>query len=246
MYTAAMGMIANETAEDVIAANLANVDTNGFKRDSTQFSSFGDTLIGKLGAKTGDGSIGSLSRGVVVSGTVTDFSPGALKATGNPLDVALTQDAALVVQTPNGKMLTRDGAMTRNDSGQLVQENGGALVLGSGDQPIQIPAAAKTITIGDKGQVTVDGVRVGQLQLGGLSATAGAVKVGSGLYSEPSIANPSPEADIKQGFLEASNVSVVKEMVSMISVMRAYETDQKMVQSEDQATDKAVNDVGKV
>lgn len=246
VYTAATGMLANQTAQDAIAQNLANANTNGYKQDIPEFQSFGQTLLRRLGGGAPDPSVGALGQGVTLRALATDFGDGALQKTDNPLDVALTGDAYLAVQTPQGVRLTRDGALTRNPQGLLAQSNGGNLVLGVGDRPISIPSGAKSIVINDQGVVTVDGRTAGSLRLAGVSRADGAAKMGDNLFSEATLRPASTGSGVRQGFLEASNVSVVKEMVSMISVMRAYETNQKMLKAEDEATGKAVSEVGKM
>lgn len=246
LYTAATGMLANQTALDAISENLANANTAGYKQDVPQFQSFGETLLRRINASTPGASIGGLGNGVTVEALATDFSDGGLQQTGNPLDVAVSGNAYLAVQTPQGVRLTRDGAMTRNKQGILVQANGGSPVLGRNGRPIQIPAGAKNITINPAGQITADGLSVGSLRLVGVSRATGATKVGDNLFTQASLGNASPTATVQQGFLENSNVSVVKEMVAMIAVNRSYETNEKMLRAEDDATNKAVNDVAKV
>lgn len=246
MYTAATGMLANQTAQDAIAQNLANANTTGYKQDIPEFQSFGQTLLRQVNGSGAGASLGSLGGGTTLRQLATDFSDGALQKTDNPFDVALTGDAYLAVSTPQGVRLTRDGALTRNAQGLLAQANGGATVLGQNGQPIRIPATAKNIVIGANGQITADGVSVGRLRLASVTSASGATKVGDSDFTESAPGAASPTATVRQGFLESSNVSVVKEMVAMISVMRAYETNQKMAQAEDDATGKAVNDVGKI
>lgn len=237
-------MLADETAQDAIAQNLANANTTGYKQDIPEFESFGQTLLRQVNGADPGASVGSLGSGTTLQQLATDYSDGALEKTGNPLDLALTGDAALTVQTPQGVRLTRDGALTRSAQGLLVQANGGGTVLGQ-NGPIRIPSTAKDIVINASGQVSADGVTLGRLRLASISATSGAQKVGDSQFTEAA-AKPAANGTVRQGFLESSNVSVVKEMVAMISVMRAYETNQKMLQAEDDATGKAVGDVGKM
>ncbi|MBV9850809.1 MAG: flagellar basal-body rod protein FlgF [Armatimonadetes bacterium] len=238
-------MLANEAAQDAIAQNLANAGTTGYKRDLPQFQSFPETLLRRVTGAAGP-SVGGLGPGAGLSALATDFSGGALQQTGNPLDVALTGDAYLAVQTPQGVRYSRDGALTRDAQGLLVQANGQGAVLDQSGRPISLPARAKDITISPRGDVRADGVSVGQLQLVSVTRTTGASKQGDNLFAQASAAPAGPDATVHQGYLEASNVNVVQEMVAMIAVQRAYETDQKMVQAEDDATNKAVNDVPKV
>ena len=235
-------MLANQTAEDAIAQNLANAATTGYKQDIPQFQSFADTLM----QRTGGGTVGSIGRGAALQALATDFESGAMQKTGNPLDVALTGDACLSVQTTQGVRLSRDGALTRSPQGLLSQVSGGGLVLGQNGKPIRIPASAGTITISPNGLLSADGTAMGQIRLSGVSGKSGATKTGDNQFTEASAQAASKGSGVRQGFLESSNVSVVKEMVAMISCMRAYETNQKMVQAQDDLTNKAVNDVAKL
>jgi flagellar basal-body rod protein FlgF len=246
MYTSATGMLANQTALDAVSQNLANANTTGYKQDVPQFQSFSSTLLRRMTDAGAGPSVGSLGQGAGVQSLATDFSSGTLQKTDNPLDVALTGDASLVVKTPQGVRLTRDGALTRSVQGLLVQTNGGGTVLGQNNQPIQIPATAKDIVISAAGQISADGRAVGQLRLAAVSATSGATKVGDNLFSQASLSAPAAGSSVRQGYLETSNVSVIKEMVAMIALNRSYETNEKMLKSEDDATGKAVDDVAKV
>jgi len=245
VYTAAAGMLANQAAQDAIAQNLANAGTTGYKEDVPRFESFEAALATRMSPQD-SAAIGTLGGGAGLKDEATNFADGGLQKSGNPLDVALTGDAALVVQTPQGLRLSRDGSLSMDTRGFLVQTNGSAPVLGDTNQPIHIPAKAKAIVIGPRGEVSADGVRVGRLRLAGLAAADQPVKMGDNLFRVAALRPASATASIRQGFLEASNVNVVKEMVSMIAIMRAYETNQKMMQAEDDATGKATNEVGKI
>ena len=245
MYTAATGMLANQTALDAISENLANANTTGYKQDIPQFQSFGETLLSRQNDAARSQSVGGLGKGVTVASLATDFTDGGLRQTGNPLDVAISGNGSLVVQTPQGIRLTRDGAMTQNAQGVLVEASGGYPVLGQGGKPITLPADAKKITINQTGQILADGTQIGTLKLVTLSQAAGATKVGDNQFTEANVTGTASTATIQQGVLENSNVSVIKDMVSMISINRAYETNQKMLKAEDDATGKAVNDVAK-
>ena len=245
VYTAAAGMLANQAAQDAIAQNLANAGTTGYKEDIPRFESFGEALATRL-SPTDQTSIGTLGSGAGLKDETTNFTDGGMQRSGNPLDVALTGDAALVVQTPQGLRLTRDGSLSMDARGMLVQTNGSLPVLGDTNQTIHIPAKTKAIAIGLHGEVTADGVRVGRLRLAGLAASDQPVKMGDNQFRVAALRPAAASVSVRQGFLEASNVNVVKEMVSMIAIMRAYETNQKMMQAEDDATGKATNEVGKI
>jgi flagellar basal-body rod protein FlgF len=238
-------MLADEAAQDAITQNLANANTVGYKRDITSFSSFPSVLLRNTDAAEG-GTIGPLGTGAQLSGVATDLSEGPIEQTDNPLDVAINGPAFLAVQTPQGVLYTRDGSLTQNAQGELVQASSGFPVLDLAGRPITLPANAGKIMITSKGTVEADGISMGQLQLAAPANPSDAVKQGNSLYQ---IANPVPagaNSTVQQGYLESSNVNIVQEMVAMIAVQRAYETGQKMIQTEDNATSKAVNDVAKL
>lgn len=243
VYTAAAGMLANQAAQDAIAQNLANANTTGYKEDVPRFESFLSEPVSRL-SPADRLSIGTIGSGAGLKDETTNFSEGGLQQSGNPLDVALTGDAALVIQSPQGPRLSRDGSLTLDAQGTLIQSATGQAVLGDGNQPLSLPARAKNIVISPQGDLTADGVKIGRIQMASLSPAVSPVKMGDNQYSVSRLQPAS--ATIRQGYLESSNVSIVKEMVSMISIMRAYETNQKMLQAEDDTTGKATNEVGKV
>ena len=245
VYTAAAGMLANQAAQDTIAQNLANANTTGYKEDIPRFESFLSQSVASL-SPADRASLGTIGSGAGLKDETTNFAEGGLQQSGNPLDVALTGDAALVIQTPSGPRLSRDGSLSLDAQGTLIQTNTGQPVLSSGNQTLSIPAKTKSIVISPQGDLTADGVKIGRIQMADLSSTVNPVKIGDNQYSVSSLQPASPTATIKQGYLESSNVSIVKEMVSMISIMRAYETNQKMLQAEDDTTGKATNEVSKV
>jgi flagellar basal-body rod protein FlgF len=245
VYTAAAGMLANQAAQDTIAQNLANANTVGYKEDIPRFESFLSQSVSSLSGAD-QASLGTLGSGAGLKDETTNFTEGGLQQSGNPLDVALTGDAALVIQTPAGPRLSRDGSLSLDAQGTLIQTNTGQPVLDSGDHTLSIPAKTKAVVISPQGDLSADGVKIGRIQLADLSSAVNPVKMGDNQYAVSSIQPAAPTATIRQGYLEMSNVSIVKEMVSMISIMRAYETNQKMLQAEDDSTGKATSEVGKV
>ena len=245
VYTAAAGMLANQAAQDTIAQNLANANTVGYKEDVPGFESLLSQPVSRL-SPADRLSIGTMGSGAGLREVTTNFSQGGFQQSGNPLDVALTGDGALVIQTPTGPRLSRDGSLSLSARGVLVQANTGQAVLSDRNTVLSVPANAKNIVISASGEIAADGVNLGRIQTASLSPLVNPMKVGDNQYTVSSLRPASPAATIRQGFLETSNVSIVKEMVSMISIMRAYETNQKMLQAEDDTTGKATNEVGKL
>jgi flagellar basal-body rod protein FlgF len=209
---------------DVVANNVANANTNGFKADRSMFEEY-------LASNAHEDTFSRADRRVSFvqdRGTYRDFSQGPTEQTNNPLDVALDGDAFLAVQTAAGERYTRDGALQINPQGQLVTATGD-LVLGTSG-PIVFQPGDKEIAIGGDGGVSVrqgasivDSIR-GKLRLVSFAQAQSLLKEGSNLYSAGEGAAPQPatKARVHQGYIEKSNVNSVLEMSHMIEVNRAY------------------------
>jgi flagellar basal-body rod protein FlgF len=209
---------------DVLANNVANVNTNGYKADKTLFSEF---------LKTGAHEDNFIGRDRVVcfvldNGTFRDFSQGATEQTKNPLDVAIDGGGFLVVQTAAGERYTRDGSLHVNNQGQLVTASGDAVLGGSG--PIVLQQTDHDVSIAADGNVTVqegvnrvDAVR-GKLRIVNFAQPQLLVKEGANLLSAGAgvAAQPDLTSRLRQGFIEKSNVNPVEEMSRMIEVTRTY------------------------
>ncbi|HET6453834.1 MAG TPA: flagellar hook-basal body protein [Armatimonadota bacterium] len=217
LFTSAAGMRTLLEQQDVIANNLANASTPGFKRSSAGFLA----LVNQAQTITNPTTPAPPSvRSVVPTLIVhTDVRPGTMTDTKDPTDLAIDGEGSFVVSTPGGERLTRSGSFTLNDTGQLVTREGYP-VLGEGG-PIQV--SGTNWTVDTSGNVSVDKTIVGKLRIEG--------------SQQP--------GRIIQGSLEDSNVNVVQEMVSMITGLRAYEANQKAVQAIDQTLDKAINQMGR-
>jgi flagellar basal-body rod protein FlgF/flagellar basal-body rod protein FlgG len=218
----------------VVANNLANVNTTGFKSDKSMFQEYlasgarEDDFIGR------DRSVSFVQD----RATFHDFSAGPMEQTKNPLDVAIKGDAFLAVQTPAGERYTRDGGLQINGQGQLVTASG-APVLGTAG-PIVLQPGDKDLTIGGDGTITVqngasrvDSIR-GKLRLVSFPQAQRMLKEGSNLYAAGEGGTPAPAttAKVMQGFIEKSNVSSVLEMTQMIDVTRAYSQISAMLQQQ--------------
>ena len=248
LTTAATGMQAQQTNMDVIANNMANVSTTGFKKSRAEFEDLMYQTQKEPGAASGLNAVSptgvQTGLGVRTSSIQKDFEIGAAKVTKNPLDLQVEGAGFFAVQLPDGQQgYTRDGSFKKDPSGKLVDRNGNSL------QPeLVIPPNAETIEIGANGQVnvTVAGSvtpqNIGQLQLtnfinpAGLRALGKNVYVPTGASGQPQQGQPGQNGfgQVAQGQLEASNVNIVDEMVNMITAQRAYETNSKVVQASDQ------------
>ncbi len=243
LHTAALGMSAQQTGVDNIANNLANANTTGYKRSAIVFH---DLLYQHIqapgqgeGAGTAPPSSLQLGHGATAIATVRNFTQGSLQETGNTLDLSINGDGFFQVRRPDGTIaFTRDGTFTLSAEGMIVTQTGLPL-----EPDLNIPPDATEIHISQDGIVSVrlqgdaEPVEIGQIELSRFSNPAGLKSIGSNLYEqtessgEPTIGTPGQDGLglIRQGYLEASNVDVVQEMVNLITAQRAYEINSKMV-----------------
>lgn len=237
LYIAASGMLAEQVRQDLLANDLANVSTPGYKPDRASQSSFGDILL----ANTASGAlVGPMSLGAQIDAVLTDFTQGPLRDTGEPLDVALAGEGFLAVQTPEGTRYSRGGRLIVDGSGLLATSEGFPLLSTAGT-PLAV-GKESGISIAPDGSVSVDGRAVGQLALVGLT---GASKVGDSLFSGTPIALATPVA-VRQGTLEGSGVDAARAMVDMLASLRAFEASQRVIRTIDDTLGRAVNSAGQV
>jgi len=241
MYSAVSGNISTMEKMDVITNNLSNINTYGFKKDRMIFESV--LKNAKNPTQTG----GSMTDGPVLTNftVVTDFSPGPIKQTGNPLDISLDGEGFFVVNTPNGKAYTREGNFRLDSANRIVSIEGYEL-LGSGG-PITVNGGK--VEIDAKGAVSVDGQQVGTIDVVDFPKPYDLQKIGSTLFAptDPNIAGqPAVNTSVKQGSIEESNVQSIAEMVLLIENSRTYDQCVKTIQSYDQMAAHATNDLGKV
>lgn len=252
LYTAYTGMLNQQHRLDTITNNLANSATTGYKREGSTAQAFDEVLMTKLR----DGSesyvsknIGSLNLGVKVGENYTDYGQGSFKETGNDFDLALGGDGFFEISFTNkagvtSTKYTRDGSFTLNKDGYLVTKDGD-FVQGQGGN-IQLSTMAE-VKVGSQGDIYEDGELVDNLVLLDFEDYDYLEKYGENMYQEVAGATPKEaRAIVTQGFLEASNVNVISEMVEMITITRAYESNQKVIQAIDETLDKAVNSVGAI
>jgi len=243
LYTATSGMLTESKKLDIISNNLANVNTTGFKKDELVTKAFDDFLVYRISAGEPPVNIGVINPGVGVNEIYTNFYQGSLLETHNPLDLAISGGGYFAVETPNGIRYTRDGSFLLNKDNLLVTKEGypvlgenGYITLGSGN-----------ISINEKGEIYLNDELVDRLKLVDFEDPNVLRKQGDNLfYTEGDVSEKEADGRIMQGFLESSNVNAVKEMVDMITVLRTYESNSKIVQSLDQTLDKAVNEIGRV
>jgi len=220
-YVALSYAVGLERKMDIVANNIANVDTNGFKSSHMVFHEY---VVNNSRQKP-------LSM-VEDYGNYRNFNPGAVQVTGNPLDVALQGNGFLAVSTQNGEKYTRNGAMRLNVSGQLVNANGDPMA-DTGGKPITIPPNSGNITITPDGTVTTDeGGTVGRLKVVRFDDPQQMTPVGNNLMDTKQSPINDDQTTMQQGAVEGSNVNAVLEMTDMIDVMRKYESVARILQNE--------------
>lgn len=247
LYQAASGMLAAEKINDVVANDLANVNTPGYKEDTGVEQSFNQVLMERIGNPSplqlnSVQPIGSEASGVVVSQVATIFSNGPLVQTGNPGDMAITGQGFFEVSTPNGLAYTRNGTFSVDGSGDLVTSQGYKVMGQSG--PVTGLTAGYFSVLAD-GTIVANGRNVNKLTVMNFPQ-GGLRKEGDNLFQAQGQGVAANNPGIKQGFLEQSNVDLSNEMVNMMSAMRSYEANQKVIQTEDSTLEKAANEIAKV
>ncbi len=252
-YTAASGMNAQQQRLDAISNNLANVDTTSYKRDVTVSKNFPELLLRRMDDdgvyKNPFGSadvapiIGKIGLGVELNELFTNFEQGSFKPTSGDSDFALEGKGFFAVETPNGERYTRNGNFTVGVEGYLETKEGFPVLGENGRLMLQ----DTKFTVNKNGEVWVrpisntdaDSVLLDRIRLVTFENDRFITKQGSSLYKDSPVSGPAVAAEgpdrpiVTQGFVEASNVNVVNEMVQMIEVNRAYEANQKTIQSED-------------
>ncbi len=255
LYTSGYSMLTLNRKMDVVTNNMANVNTNGFKKDTVAFEEFSDVLVKRyfdsgnkpMGKPV---TIGNMTLYNDVAEVHTDYTQGALESTGISTDVAINGDegAFFCVAAPGEnnafrEYYTRDGSFKLDTTGRLVTRdgfpvmgNGGAIILNGSD-----------FTITERGQVMQNDVVIDTLKIRKFQNPESLRKYGMNLATATNESQDGAfEGTVQQGFVERSNVDSVKEMVDMITVLRAYESNQKLIQYQDSTLEKAVNEVGRL
>ena len=229
--------IALQHQMDVVANNMANINTTGFKAENILFEQYEMPVASDRDFPRGDQTLSYVQDWA----TMHDLTAGATVQTGNELDVALNGDGFFAVQTPGGERWTRSGAFAIDNTGNLVDLNGNP-VLGEGG-PIQFGPDETGITIANDGAISSSAGPKGQLRLVDFDNAQELKREGANLFSggTPIAAT---NAKVMQGFIERSNVSGVAEMAEMIRVTRAYESVASLTQKQDELRRSAIQRLG--
>lgn len=253
LYTAYTGMANEQKRLDIIANNLANSATAGYKEENVTNQSFDNILTLKIKDESeayNNRPIGTMSLGVKLGEVYTNFDQGSLRQNDGTYNLALEGKGffTLSVTDKAGNVstkYTRDGSFTMTKDGHIVDADGNHLMGEGGD--IIVPTDASKVTIDETGAIYADGKYVDKLAIADFDNYDYLSKSGDTMYQAEQGATQIPaNALVRQGFTEQSNVNVVSEMVNMITVTRSYEANQKVIQSVDKTLDLAANSVGKV
>ena len=248
LYTSAIGMKTQFEKMDILTNNLANVDTTGYKKDIVVSRSFPEELTKRIQDRkngfSNNRNIGNMSLGLYIDEIYTSYVQGALKQTNDPLNLAIQGKAFFAIETEDGiEKYTRDGSFVLGPDGRLMTKEGntvlgenGAIRLEQGD-----------VRIDESGNIYVNDEYIDRLRILEFENPESLRKVGDNLLERTeATAEKNVESQIMQGFVEGSNVNVVREMVDMITATRIYEANQKAIQTHDETLGKAVNEVGKI
>lgn len=244
LYIAASGMMVEAARQEQITNNLANSETNGFKKDLALQQARQEYQVIRIGngpGMPGNPVIGSMGVGVLLDRIHTSHEQGNLLQTDRNLDLAVAGEGFFAVDTPQGVRYTRNGSFSMdterflvNDKGYRVLGENGPLQLGEGDVRIDV---AGTVFVGEQPQ--------GRLRLINFTDNSQLRKAGDALFAAGENVEETPfNGQIRPGFLESSNVEVLQEMIRMLATMRAYETNQRVIQAQDDILGKAVNEIG--
>ncbi|THB70657.1 MAG: flagellar basal-body rod protein FlgF [Desulfovibrio sp.] len=252
MYSALFGALTNEHRLNIIANNLANANTTGYKQDRLAFKDVmvhfaHDTIMearSTLRSPTllPDPTIIAKPRLAMAR---TDFSQGGLRESGNPLDVAIMGEGFFKVQVDGNEYYTRNGNFHRSAEGTLVNSEGYPVMGASG--AITLPQG--DVYIDSAGRILVNGEETAALSVVSVDNLDALEKVGHNLFQLPEASDvqeiAATDAQIEQGYLEAANINVVEEMVNMIETQRAYEAYTKIIKSTNETDQKLLMKVGR-
>ena len=254
LYTAYSGLLNEQNRMDIMTNNLANATTVGFKKEGSTSQSFRDMLAVKIKDESIGLSnvqrIGRNNPGVKIGENYTDYSQGSFRITNNTYDLALSGEGFFAIEFTNkagetSTKYTRAGQFTLNKEGYLVTQEGD-YVLDVNNRRIQLNTLLDS-AISQDGTISQNGRSVAKIQVTDFEDYDYLEKYGE-TYYEPveGARQTTSDASVNSGYLEMSNVQTVSEMVNLISITRAYETNQKMIQTIDDTLEVAVNQIGRV
>jgi flagellar basal-body rod protein FlgF len=253
IYSAANAMRYRAHEVEVTANNIANVTTDGFKRDRISLRSFGEMLASRISDQVGqspapvplgNGTFG----GCVAEAPYIDYSQGPPRVTSNPLDLYLGGPGFFAVQTDNGVRYTRSGSFSLNETGEIV-DAAGNLLLGDGGAPIQLTSPSPII-INSRGEISQDAVPVARIRIVEFPDLTAIEKEGYTLFRQIDPNAPPPAAatatTVEQGTIEGSNVDPIESLIQLIVSQRAYEAAAKAVDMFNQSMTHVSGEMGRI
>lgn len=215
----------------IVANNIANSATTGFRQEGMVFSEYIRGIEGGASLSMGNGNVRK-----------TSFEQGVLQTTGGTFDFAIEGDGFFLIETPEGERLTRAGGFTPNAEGDLVTHSGHK-VLDAGGAPVFIPIGANSIAVSPDGTISADGVLVGQIGVVRPNDPSDMVRETGVVFRTDAGFETSETARVMQGFVEASNVEPITQLARLIEIQRAYEMGQSFLDSEHERVRKAMDAV---
>lgn len=246
LYAAATGMIAQQNIQDLLAQNLANAGTVGYKQDSSAFRALHGMMISRLQNGMGSGpQIGELGSGVALDQVSTDWENGVVANTGQPLDASLAPGQFFSISTPVGERYTRAGNFQLDGNGNLVTASGQP-VLDVNNKPITAPAG-QHISLDDAGNLLAGTTPIARLKIVQIDPNSLA-KMGNSLYAatNPATVKVTANPQLRPQTLEQSNVNPVACMVQLMSVNRSFDMAQRAIVTQDEMTKHATTEIGRI
>ncbi len=256
LYTAYTGMLNEQYRLDILSNNLANADTTGFKKEGSTAQAYSDVMAVKIKDTSENPNavkkLGNMSLGVKIGETYTDFSQGSFKETGNTFDLALSGDGFFNIEFTNkagetSTKYTRDGSFTLTKDGYLVTDDGD-YVLDANDKRIQLSTTSANTVIKEDGSIYQDNTLVTKIKLTEFEDTNYLTHYGETMWDakEGAVAKDATNTKVHGGYLEMANISVVSEMVNMISIQRHYDANQKLITTYDDSLQISANQLGRI
>lgn len=241
LYQSAAAMMTQEYRQGVIANNLANAETVGFKRDIATVAE--RMRADRAGERSGaaDNALAALTGGVYLGRTETDFAEAPFQQTSNPTDLAIVGPGFLRFSANGQELLSRDGRLIPDADGTLVAVTDGAPVLGASGQPIRTNPRGGAISISDAGEVQQNGVVIGRIGVVDVPNYAGLRKVGTGRFAADGQQPAESTARLQSGHVEPSGVQPIFELTGMLEASRAYQMNAQMLTLQDQTASRLIN-----
>jgi len=227
-----------ERQMDVVANNIANMNTHGFKGEKMMFI---EHMVKSRGGARLQGTKIAYVRDIA---TITDVSPGQMEKTGNPLDLAIPGEGFFVVQTEDGERYTRNGGFQLDDGGQIVTQSGDPL-LSTGGEPFFLSPEDTAVTISRDGTVATNNGELGKIRLVTFDNPQELRRFANGLFSSKTNPIDVELPSIAQGTLEGSNIKPILEMAKLIEISRKYDSARKFIDREDERIRNMVREYGK-